>query len=92
MAFHQGERPTPRISRARRTYALRLVESRKVNLNKILAGIVGCLRFLAGTDHVLNGPPNSIGRNLFVVYWQMLLKLRPGIFLLFYIHILQQNP
>jgi hypothetical protein len=39
---------TPRISGARRAYALRLAESGKVNLKKNLAGGVGCMR-LAGS-------------------------------------------
>jgi len=38
---------TPRFTRARRAYALRLTESGAVNLNKNLACGVGCKRLLA---------------------------------------------
>ena len=38
--------PTPRIRRARRTYALRLAQSGEVNLNKNLAWGVACMRLL----------------------------------------------
>jgi hypothetical protein len=40
--------PTPRIRRARRTYALRLAQSGKINLNKNLAWGVACMRLLGG--------------------------------------------
>ena len=45
-------------------------------------GVNPLLRNLAGTDHALNGLPDSIGLNLLVVHRQMLLKLRPDMFFL----------
>jgi hypothetical protein len=46
-AVKRSVRPSPRIRRARRTYALRLAESGKINFNKNLAWGVACMRLLA---------------------------------------------
>lgn len=43
------KRLTPRFTRARRAYTLRLAQSGEINLNKNLAWDVGCKRFV--------GPP-----------------------------------
>jgi hypothetical protein len=42
-----------RLTRARRTYTLRLAQSGKVNLNKNLACGVGCMRLLACGNNFL---------------------------------------
>jgi hypothetical protein len=68
MFIHKFIRPTPRITRASYTYALRLAQSGDTNLNKNLACGVGCMRLLARLftyNFLISNLPNVVEVDIF---------------------------